>query len=634
MSLCINPTCPQPNHPQNGFNRYCEKCGSDLLLEKRYRVLRLLNNNSGFGDIYEAYETGSTKILKVLKQNHNNNAKAVELFQKEAEVLGQLNHPGIPKVEGYYQHLTKNGGLVHCIVMEKIEGLNLEEWLQQQGNKGINQELAIKWLKELAEILQLVHEKEFFHRDIKPPNIMIRSDGRLVLIDFGTARQATYTYLAKVGMRGGITAVISAGYTPPEQQNGQAVPQSDFFALGRTFVHLLTGRYPLKFYDPNKDNLLWRDHVSGVSSVLLNFIDELMAAKPSQRPLNAQVLLERIGEIECKLTPVVKPPVTKPQQRRNLLDFFAGTLSNLQIGNVIRTLSGHSLGVNSVAISPDGHTIVSGSCDKTIKIWNLQTGNVIRTLSGHSDWVDSVAISPDGQTLVSGSKDKTIKIWNLQTGNVIRTLSSYFIGHSDSVNSVAISPDGQTLFSGSADSTIKIWNLQTGNLIRTIPAHYNGVNCVAISPDGQTLFSGNGSADSTIKIWNLQTGDLIRTLSGHSYWVYSVAISPDGQTLVSSSDDKTIKIWNLQTGNLIRTLSGYFVGHSDSVDSVAISPDGQTLVSGSKDKTIKIWNLQTGNLIRTLSSHSDWVDSVAISPDGQTLVSGSNDATIKIWRLK
>jgi len=245
-----------------------------------------------------------------------------------------------------------------------------------------------------------------------------------------------------------------------------------------------------------------------------------------------------------------------------------------------------------------------------------------QTLSGHIDVVWSVAISPDGRTLASGSSDNTIKIWNLATGELIRTLS----GHSNSVRSVAISPDGRTLSSGSRDKTIKIWNLATGELIRTLSSHSDRVRSVAISPDGRTLASG--SDDKTIKIWNIATGELIRTLSGHSHWVNSVAISPDGRTLASGSDE-TIKIWNLATGELIRTLSGY----SDWVNSVAISPDGKTLASGSDDKTIKIWNLATGQLIRTLSGHSDWVGSVAISPDGRTLVSGSDDKTIKIWRV-
>ncbi|WP_427162719.1 trypsin-like peptidase domain-containing protein [Aliinostoc sp. HNIBRCY26] len=277
--------------------------------------------------------------------------------------------------------------------------------------------------------------------------------------------------------------------------------------------------------------------------------------------------------------------------------------------------------VISVAFSPDGRTLASGSWDKTIKIWNIATGQEIRTLNGHSQGVYSVAFSPDGRTLASGSWDKTIKIWNIATGQLIRTLN----GHSDLVESVAISPDGRTLASGSQDKTIKIWNIATGQLIRTLNGHSDLVESVAISPDGKTLASG--SQDKTIKIWNIATGQEIRTLNDPS--VISVAFSPDGRTLASGSQDKTIKIWNMSTGQLIRTLTG----HSDWVNSVAFSPDGRTLASGSWDKTIKIWNMSTGQEIRILNGHSHWVNSVAFSPDGRTLASGSWDATIKIWRL-
>jgi WD40 repeat protein len=271
----------------------------------------------------------------------------------------------------------------------------------------------------------------------------------------------------------------------------------------------------------------------------------------------------------------------------------------------VHTLTGHSHGVVSVAISPDGQTLASGSRDDTIKLWDLKTGQEIRTLTGHSFYINSVAISPDGQTLASSSSDSTIKLWDLKTGQEIRTLT----GHC--CESVAISPDGQTLASSSEDSTIKLWHLKTGQEIRTLTGHSRGVASVAISPDGQTLFSG--SWDSTIKLWHLKTGQEIRTLTGHSDGVLSVAISPDGQSLASRSRDNTIKVWDLKTGQEICTLTGQSGRHF----SVAISPDGQTLVSGSGN-TIKLWHLKTGQEIRTFT--------------GQTLFSGSNDETIKIWQ--
>ncbi|QEI41252.1 hypothetical protein BMF77_01836 [Dolichospermum sp. UHCC 0315A] len=288
-----------------------------------------------------------------------------------------------------------------------------------------------------------------------------------------------------------------------------------------------------------------------------------------------------------------------------------------------RTLTGHSYFVYSVAYSPHGQTLASGSLDNTIKLWNVKTGNLLQTLTGDSAFINSVAYSPDGQTLASGGGDN-IKLWNVKTGNLLQTLT----GHTHFVYSVAYSPNSQTLASGSRDNTIKLWDVKTGKLLQTLTGHSESVQSVAYSPDSQTLVSG--SHDKTIKLWNVKTGKLLQTLTGHSDWVYSVAYSSHGQTLASGSGDNTIKLWNVKTGNLLQT----FTAHSYLVNSVAYSPNGQTLASGSSDDTIKLWNVKTGKLLQTFTAHSSSVLSVAYSPDGQTLASGSSDNTIKIWRLK
>ncbi|WP_271254809.1 NACHT and WD repeat domain-containing protein [Pseudanabaena sp. Chao 1811] len=281
-------------------------------------------------------------------------------------------------------------------------------------------------------------------------------------------------------------------------------------------------------------------------------------------------------------------------------------------------LEGHRSGVRSVAFSPDGKTIASGSYDKSIKLWNLE-GKELSTLTGHSNWVRSVAFSPDGKTIASGSYDKSIKLWNLE-GKELRTL----MGHSNGVLSVAFSPDGKTIVSGSSDNSIKLWNLE-GKELRTLTGHSNVVRSVAFSPDGKTIASG--SYDKSIKLWNLE-GKELRTLTGHSNVIRSVAFSPDGKTIASGSSDNSIKLWNLE-GKELRTLTG----HSNGVLSVAFSPDGKTIASGSSDNSIKLWNLE-GKELRTFMGHSNGVWSIAFSPDGKTIVSGSSDKSIKLWNLE
>lgn len=293
--------------------------------------------------------------------------------------------------------------------------------------------------------------------------------------------------------------------------------------------------------------------------------------------------------------------------------------------SLVRTLKSHTDVVWCATSSFDGQSLISSSGDKTIKLWNLATGKLLRTLTGNSEPILSVAISPTNRTLVSGSYsiNRAINIWNFPTG-VIRNLA----GDSSQVWSVAISPDGQSFASSDGDGAIDIWSMLDGKLRDRLLGHSGTVWSVAISPDARMLASAG--SDKTVKLWDLQTNKLLHTFTGHGDRVRSVAFSPDGQILASGSWDKSIKIWDIRTKTLLHTFSG----HSGYVNSVAISPDGQILASGSDDRTIKLWNLPTGQLLQTLKQHSGNVNSVSFTPDGNILISGSGDRTIKVWRLE
>ncbi|MEA5571307.1 serine/threonine-protein kinase [Calothrix sp. UHCC 0171] len=668
MLCCLNPACHNPSVPDG--TKYCPNCHVPLvILRNRYRPVKSLGGG-GFGKTYLAEDTDKLDEKCVIKQfapQVQETAalqKATELFEEEAKRLQQLGeHPQIPTLLAYFQEDSRL-----YLVQQFIDGQNLLKELQQQGtfSEGKIRDL----LQDLLNILQVVHQQKVIHRDIKPDNIIQRGDGKIVLIDFGASKQLTKTVMTAKG-----TTIGTFGYAPLEQmQDGKVYPASDLYSLGATCFHLLSGIHPWQLWKSQGYGWVrnWRQHLQqAVSEELGQILDKLLQEEYQQR-------YQSVGEVlqDLNFQPVIATPVSPlastviphspasisaaPQGllkklskqnfnfRKILLLGAAVTLVGTQIYGYVRygllptnpisiiasipsgvllqrTLKGHSGGVFSVAISPDGKTLASGSNDGTIKLWNIKTGEQIRSLRDHFGVVWSVAISQDGKTLASGSNDGTIKLWNIETGEQTRI----FTGHSKAVFSVVISPGTKflSLFSGSADNTIKEWVLATGEQIDTLTGHSKAVFSVAINRFATTLASG--SNDNTIKLWN-RGGKEIRTLTGHSDWLISVAFSPDGETLVSGSRDHTIKLWNIATGKEIRTLTG----HSNYVNSVAISPDGNILASGSFDKTIKLWNLATGELIRTLTGHSASVRSVAFSPDGKTLVSSGFDKTIKIWRLK
>jgi len=289
----------------------------------------------------------------------------------------------------------------------------------------------------------------------------------------------------------------------------------------------------------------------------------------------------------------------------------------------IKILTGHSKNVYSVAWSPDGTKIVSGSQDGTIKIWNAITGVNIKTFTGQSD-VYSVDWSPNGKDIVSGSRDGTIGIWNATTGVNLRIINAT----ENVVRAVAWSPNSSYIVSSDATllitvNEIHIWDATTGINLKTINNN-DSIYSVDWSPNGSLIASG--SQDKTIKIWNTTTGINLKTFTGHISEIWAVAWSPDGKKIASGSVDRTIKIWDIVTGTNLNTLTG----HNDYVASVAWSPDGSKIVSGSWDKTIKIWNATSGLLLKTLDNNPSHINSVAWSPDGNKIAScaGKN---ITIW---
>ena len=291
-------------------------------------------------------------------------------------------------------------------------------------------------------------------------------------------------------------------------------------------------------------------------------------------------------------------------------------------GECHQILTGHTHWVRTVIFSPDGQWLATGSSDTTIRLWQTNTGQCQQILTEHTHSVGSVAFSPDGQWLATGSSDTTIRLWQTSTGKCQQILT----GHTDTVRSVAFSPDGQWLATGSNDTTIRLWQISLGKCHQILMGHIHWVNSVAFSPDGQWL--ATGSSDTTIRLWQTSTGECQQILTGHTQWVKSVTFSPNGQWLATGGDDATIRLWQVGTGKCHQVLTE----HTNWVNSVAFSPDGQWLATGSSDDTIRLWQTSTGQCQQTLTGYTNWVGSLAFSPDGQWLATGSSDDTIRLWQ--
>ncbi|MEG4227550.1 serine/threonine-protein kinase [Microcoleus sp. N9_B2] len=660
MSYCLNPACQNPQNADR--TQFCLSCGSKLLLRERYRAIKPLGRG-GFGRTFLAVDEDkpskprcAIKQFFPLSQGTSSSEKAAELFNREAVRLDELGkHPQIPELLAHFQQER-----YQYLVQEFIEGENLQQELARTGPVSASQILGM--LNDLLPVLQFVHSRSVIHRDIKPPNIIRRRisqtpiiytyptlTGELVLVDFGAAKLVE-------GLRETGTVIGSPEFVAPEQIRGQAVYASDLYSLGVTCIYLLTQISPFDLFDINQDVWVWRDFLKvQIDPKLSRILDKMIEPSLSRRYKSVAEVLQDLqpqqSAVQIPPTPVaaaIPAPQRMPAVQNAVPPTVAGTIipvppmqrvvpTRAPTWRCVHTLVGHSQAVTSVAFSPDGATLASGSEDKTIEMWKLEAGKRWYTLTGHSDWVTCVAFSPDGATLASGGRDKTIQIWDLNKGKWWYALR----GHEDRVYAVAFSRDGQVLASGSRDKTVQLWNLNKGRPMSVLSGHAGGVEAVAFSPGGEFLASG--SRDKTVQLWDWQNGRSICTLAEHGDWVRAIAfaatsssISPlsqggAGGVLATGSRDGTAKLWRVDAdgrGRLLRSMRD----NSGDVLCVALSPDGRVLATGSRDGSIYLWDAATGGLLELLTGHGGEVLSVGFGADG-CLASGSGDRTVKIWRI-
>jgi WD40 repeat protein len=278
--------------------------------------------------------------------------------------------------------------------------------------------------------------------------------------------------------------------------------------------------------------------------------------------------------------------------------------------------------IMDVSVSRDGHHIISGGADDTVRVWDIDTGQPVGPpMTGHAGQVTNVALSDDGHHVLFGSSDNTLRVWDADTGQPVGPQMPGTSGVMD------LSDDGHRVVSGSADGAVQVWNANTAQPISP-PMAGNDVSTVAFSNDGQRVVTG--TSGGTVQVWNANNGQPISpAMAAHTGEVTAVTFDDDGDRVASGGADHVVRMWNADTG---QPVAPPMVGHLNTIASVAYNPNGTRVLSGSNDGTLRLWDATSGQPIgQPMSGHQGAVNGVAFTPDGHSIVSGGDDATIRLW---
>ncbi len=630
-----------------------------------YRLIRLLGRG-GFADVYlgRHIHLKSYAAVKVLRANIS--AEGLEdLFRQEAQTVAELTHPNIVRVLDFDVQ-----GDTAFLVMDYAPYGSLRK--QYPPATILPLDAVLSYVRQMASALYYAHQHRIIHRDVKPENMLVAKDARILLSDFGLA------LLAQSSQRTG-EAAGTVGYVAPEQIEGKPRPASDQYALAITAYEWLCGTRPFKgtFTEITVQHLSalpppLRAYEPSIPAQVEAVVLQALEKDPADRFPNVQefatALLSATGvrprprSSERFVMPQQQQPRAKPDtlvlseasgNRRGEDTSNMPTIRDRDLASV-RTVVQQEPEGSRWSIRPGqplrisrrtvllGLAGVIGAGTVAIAFASMHSSppavRVLATATVPSGHVPTAL--PSATRTASPTKaptpDPAPTTTQVQAPAPTQpppptptpptpagTLLVTYRGHSNVVYSVAWSPDGLRIASGGGDKTMQEWYAADGSNAAT----YNrsaAVDFVAWSPDGARIASA--SDDKTVQIYNTAIGSLV-TCSGHAGSVHSAAWSPDGRRIASGSSDNTVKIWGAAAGNLLQT----YRDHTGSVWGVVWSPDGTRVASASSDNTVKVWDTTTGVTQLTYTGHSSRVIFVAWSPDGRRIVSGSDDTTAQVW---
>jgi WD40 repeat protein len=546
-------------------------------------------------------------------------AEAIAWFDREVEVLAQLHHPAICDIRDVVPVSDER-----YLILELIDGHTLGAELARRGHPGLPVDDVLRWAATLADALAYLHGQcpPLVFRDLKPANVMLRSTGQVVPIDFGIARPVATA---------GATAIGTGAYAPPEQYQGLAEPRSDIYGLAATLHHLLTGRDPTG-YPPFTFPPI-RALVPGLPGALELVLQRALSLKPDDRypDVTAFAATLAAGATGSGRGPGRGPgggpsaaarPGAVLQIQRPLVPPDPAHSFVLAPERTVRRRSqprGHPAPAGLVPLEGERLWVLSEAA-----LWDVAAGHVIWELGITAD--EPAALSPDGSYLAQYLTGR-LGIWRAFNPSATRVAGPPGFG------TPVFSPDGTLLAARSDEGQRELtcWGVDGGDVALSLRGHDGPVRTLLWGPDGRTLVSA--SDDRTVRLWDATNGHVIHRLKGFDYAPLAITLSPDGSVLATESGRRkelgAVRLWNTATGKEIE----HFHDHERALIGLAFNPDGVLLATWDEEGLVVLRNLVSGDIEWELKAHDGMVNDLTFSSDGVVMATAGDDGVVVLWDL-